>query len=472
MVGIDATMGYPYARFLDFLWKDYEARTDMKITWDRLFNIYLWCDLPRPALSTILKKAFRLTDEGLTQKYMEFAKENKTVFYNYGIEKEGQYYNPTIGIKNKNGGKIKLYNHNYTIMTRFFEPYFPEDYNKQAALVLKQDAGFKNTFSDMTLIPVGNTDCEPCKDGLFYRPQSVDSLIQGAILEVDGGTHGVAKSTWNFLSWKKKAEGYSLWTLLAPDEIRPELKDGQIAFKMPYKSDAAKAKVVDGYRVTVTPSTSPENPHIEYLDLDISGKERSINLKEFFSEELIERAEREDLVDSVNFTVSVCEFVKDADGKRHFGPESNPGGGMSALLKEMGAHEGRVTITLHWFGPDDLDLHCITPQGGHISFDNKEADGGYLDVDMNISGDRSESVEHIYFDKPDAGDYKVYIDNYTDRTDGDTRAEIYISVEGKEIIADTTNLGSSSKTWTVRTYSATKKESGAEYLIAEPVNGG
>ncbi|MCR5405132.1 MAG: hypothetical protein K6E91_15120 [Butyrivibrio sp.] len=468
----DSSLGYPYARFLDYLWKDYEARTEWKMTWNRLFNMYLWVDFPKPGLSSLLKTAFKLDESGLTKKYTEFAQANKTVFYGYSIENEGQYYNPTIGSRTKNGGKIKLKNQNYTIMTRFLDFYYPEGYNRQAALLLKQDEGFKTTFPDMTLIPIGNTDCQPCKHGLFYNPQSLEALIQGAILEVDGGTQGIVKRTWNWFTSPKVAEGYSLWTLLAPDEITPEVKNGQIVFRMPEKSDAVEAKLIDGYRVTYFASTSPEKPYIEELDTGIAGQERSLNLDKLIPEDLISQAENEDLVDRVTFTVSVCEFIKDQDGTKHYGPESNPGGGMSALLSEMGAHDGRITVTLHWFGPDDLDLHCITPMGGHISYENKESDGGYLDVDMNIEGDRRESVEHIYFDKPDAGDYQFYVVNYTDRTDGDCTAEIYISVEGKQIIADKASMGGRSKTWKIRTYPATKKESGAEYLIAEPVTDG
>ena len=74
-----------------------------------------------------------------------------------------------------------------------------------------------------------------------------------------------------------------------------------------------------------------------------------------------------------------------------------------------------------------------------------------------------------YFDQPDAGDYQVYIVNYTDRTEGDHNAEIYISVEGWQIIADTASMGSRSKTWKFRTTSAVLAESGGQYLVAEPL---
>ena len=79
-----------------------------------------------------------------------------------------------------------------------------------------------------------------------------------------------------------------------------------------------------------------------------------------------------------------------------------------------------------------------------------------------------ESVEHIYFDKPDAGEYSVYIDNYSDRTEGEHSAEIYITVEGHQIIADNAVMGGKSKTWKFNIISAVHGETGEEYLVAQP----
>ena len=463
-----ADLGYPYARFIEYLWKKYEKGGTRKMTWHKLFGAYWLIDI-KPSMGPLLKSAFGYWEHDLTRRFKDFAEENKTKFFNISKDFKGRYFSPSIGLSNQNGGRVNVKNEDYTIRTRFFNVYVPDNYNKQASLLVAQDEGFRSTFTDRSFIPVGNTDCETCKHGLFYPPQSVESLKKGAVIEVDGGTQGVVTTVSNWFSFSKAAEGYSLWTMLAPDEITPEIKNGQLWFRMPEMSEVAKKNLVDGYRVTITASTNPERPVIEYYTLGIAGQERSINLDRLISEDLIKRAEEDESGDTVSFTVSVCEYIKDQDGKVHYGPESNPRNSMNALLAEMGAHEGRITITLHWYGHDDLDLHCITPQGGHISYSNKEADGGYLDVDMNISGDRTESVEHIYFDQPDAGDYQVYIVNYTDRTEGDHNAEIYISVEGRQIIADTASMGSRSKTWKFRTTSAVLAESGGQYLVAEPL---
>jgi len=86
------------------------------------------------------------------------------------------------------------------------------------------------------------------------------------------------------------------------------------------------------------------------------------------------------------------------------------------------AKVGDITITLAWDNRCDLDLHCICPNGDHISYSRKEGGGaiggGYLDVDMNVSGDSTEPVENIFFGDAEKGveaakgKYKVFVQNY------------------------------------------------------------
>lgn len=87
------------------------------------------------------------------------------------------------------------------------------------------------------------------------------------------------------------------------------------------------------------------------------------------------------------------------------------------------AKVGDITITLAWDNECDLDLHCICPNGDHISYSFKtgggEIGGGYLDVDMNADGPYSkEPVENIFFGDAEKGieaakgKYKVFVQNY------------------------------------------------------------
>lgn len=77
-------------------------------------------------------------------------------------------------------------------------------------------------------------------------------------------------------------------------------------------------------------------------------------------------------------------------------------------------HEGDVEITLKWANADDLDLHCIDPDGEEIYFSHKHSrSGGELDHDMNVGGglDGREAIEHIYWPHNGApsGRYKVSV---------------------------------------------------------------
>lgn len=77
-------------------------------------------------------------------------------------------------------------------------------------------------------------------------------------------------------------------------------------------------------------------------------------------------------------------------------------------------HDGDVEITLRWATADDLDLHCIGPDGEEIYFSKKQSSsGGALDKDMNVNGGRdgTYAVEHIYWPPQQApmGNYTIFV---------------------------------------------------------------
>ena len=44
-------------------------------------------------------------------------------------------------------------------------------------------------------------------------------------------------------------------------------------------------------------------------------------------------------------------------------------------LSDAGGRAGDMTCTLAWWNTDDLDLHCRTPDGTEISYENRSAVG-------------------------------------------------------------------------------------------------
>jgi tetratricopeptide (TPR) repeat protein len=109
-------------------------------------------------------------------------------------------------------------------------------------------------------------------------------------------------------------------------------------------------------------------------------------------------------------------------------------GELGRRLKAAGAMVGELTCSLMWDNEDDLDLHCETPTGSHIFWNAKVGScGGHLDVDMNASDKHltCEGVENLYWPKPPAGHYKIWVENNQDRTDGPTAFTVRLTKDGQ-----------------------------------------
>lgn len=84
-------------------------------------------------------------------------------------------------------------------------------------------------------------------------------------------------------------------------------------------------------------------------------------------------------------------------------------------VKRAGGNtDAPLRVSLNWFNPDDLDIHCECPDG-YIDYGNK---GGILDVDMNAYGPKSatDPVENLQWMRPRNGTYRVKVNQFSRRT--------------------------------------------------------
>lgn len=74
------------------------------------------------------------------------------------------------------------------------------------------------------------------------------------------------------------------------------------------------------------------------------------------------------------------------------------------------------------------------PKGGsHIFWNDKKGKcGGYLDVDMNASKKNlvDAPIENLFWDKPPAGHYRIWVENNTSRNDEPTPFSVRLTKDG------------------------------------------
>ena len=112
--------------------------------------------------------------------------------------------------------------------------------------------------------------------------------------------------------------------------------------------------------------------------------------------------------------------------------KGNTADSITERVKRAGGNvEGALRVSLGWFNADDLDLHCVKPNGDEIYFGNK---AGILDVDMNAgSPDNSiDPVENMVWKKiPRDGTYRFFVRQFSKRSDLNVGFDIEVHVDGK-----------------------------------------
>lgn len=85
-------------------------------------------------------------------------------------------------------------------------------------------------------------------------------------------------------------------------------------------------------------------------------------------------------------------------------------------LAAAGARTGDVQLSLMWNNINDIDLHCVDPNGEEVCWRHRRsASGGELDVDRNAGPPWTpKPVENIYWPpgRAPAGTYRVFVNHY------------------------------------------------------------
>jgi len=114
--------------------------------------------------------------------------------------------------------------------------------------------------------------------------------------------------------------------------------------------------------------------------------------------------------------------------------------GIKERVKKAGGNvEGEVRISLSWHNADDLDLSVRKGRGGYgqeISYSDKQALGGELDVDMNAWGPKDDKnpVENIFWTKKrdiEPGTYSIEVNQFTKRKTHDIGFEVQVEILGQ-----------------------------------------
>jgi len=157
-------------------------------------------------------------------------------------------------------------------------------------------------------------------------------------------------------------------------------------------------------------------------------------------ERLIQGEEDTDAGDSSSSSDggSSTEDVFNTEGAECNGPQDCPD--EATCFEGVCVGTGELRISLSWNYVSDLDLYVQTPAGDVISFGNRDAGGGVLDVDDCVGGgcldDSMTHVENIYFPmQPPVGEYRVWVNNFDGRRSGPF--EIQVSGEASTTFSGT-----------------------------------
>lgn len=304
--------GYPLCHLIRFLLKKIPKASRDGSEWHNVLSTYTKYR-GTPSVTDFLKDCFGLSDEGLTNYFYLFARTYQARFYEKaklstdGFDYQTRWVYPVLNNGHDVSAHAELDDHDYTIRVRQLIANPAEDYDGDVSTLVVPDKDFSGKLPDTRLIPVGNTDCRMSKYGPFYSPVRLASeeFFSCYMMEVDGG-----------LGTAGNKSGYSIYCVEAPETPEMRIEKNAVKFKLPEKSDVAKAGYIDGYRLSFK-SEDGKLTELHYPIRD-AEKEKSVPLGE-----LVNKQPERGKTESVRLRVSICEYIEGKDGGNCYGPESD-----------------------------------------------------------------------------------------------------------------------------------------------------
>ncbi|MBQ1411194.1 MAG: hypothetical protein IIY94_07970 [Oscillospiraceae bacterium] len=250
--GEKASVSYPRAPFLHYLQENcgsyYGAYSTILLRYKSLSG--------HRYLTTILKRCFNLSEEGLTEEFHKYAVADQTRFYQKAVRNDVNAVFAPIADATKGKAEIKLLNKNYTIRVRRVKvaksSKLEEAKDKQYALAVKFNDDYRDVMADFALTPMNMEEFDDYKDwkqGIFIEARDYPKDLSAPavyLLEADGGT---ASSTEGYIY--NSYSGYTIYPLYALPEPELEVKNSVLSVKPPEALAGAEAEIVDSVVITI-----------------------------------------------------------------------------------------------------------------------------------------------------------------------------------------------------------------------------
>lgn len=378
-----AGASYPIAPFFSYL------KSEKPYSYPTILTRYkgLW---GKRALTTILKEAFSVSEQELTDYYFEFAESYGATFYKQALlSNVNPLFAPEADISS---GKLEvsLLNKSYTTRVRRIAVKPVSEKDKEYAIVLKKLPEYDEVMTDFKMTPLKMEEGKGYREwsgGLFFDAKayaSRDKQYAVYLMEVDGGTGDNSEGYFTNDYGK-----YVLYQLPTPAQPEKEVKGNILSITLPDLSKAPRAEVLDSMTVTlrvgktevfserVVKEKWAEPFKIELDKLRIDGKE-------------LTAAQRKELA----VVIRECVEGTFESSAPCFGPESEP-------LKIF----DELDIVGKWDVESTLEGFDMEMLRGIIAYMPKEMRDYYTDMLDSMAGQQGHGIMTV--EAADGETYKV-----------------------------------------------------------------